>query len=668
MARRISVVLGLAAALLLIYFAILAHAARAATPVDVLRASDSYDLGRDGAVTRIWRVEIRVANAAAARREAQQTMTYSPGLETLDLVEAATRKADGRVLPAGPDAVVEQLPRGSPELDRFTDRRQKVVLLPDVQAGDTVVVAWRKLRARPLLPGFATALYRPVDLPWRDLSLVVRVPRGTVLQSEVHGFRHSVTEDGEAVVHRWQADPAAVAEDSALAAFDRLPRVFVSTWRDWDALARDWAAAALPKAQPTPQIRALAERLVAGAADRREEARRIYDWVSARIRYVALYVGDGALLPTDAGIVLARGWGDCKDHVALFHALLAARSIAAEMVMVNLGDGYSLAGPPGFAQFDHLVTWLPEFGLYADTTAGTAPFGVLPFAAAGKPVLHAVASGALRRTPALAPGGASATLVTQATLLADGRIRGTTRTSATGPFAGDLRHSAQWAEGIGDGAAAAQLRALGLDGGGSFSFAPPETPGNEYEVNGRFALIADPALLEGAGFVPTPGLRLLVRPGDMLLGPLRRDIGETTAAPCHAGRQSEQIVLDLPPGRQLQRVPADLRLETDSVSYLAQWRLANGRLTITRELLSRFPGPVCGGTARREAAAALLAIRRELATQVALADDTAPGAGAPVQRNLTVAVDQDRPGGTGRGAGPQRERGPIAPTEPDGGG
>ena len=114
------------------------------------------------------------------------------------------------------------------------------------------------------------------------------------------------------------------ADDSDFGALDRQPRVFVSTWPDWDALARDWAALALPKAVPTAAIRALAARLAVGSADRREEATRIYDWVSAHIRYVALYQAAGALVPTAAGTVLARGWGDCKDHVALFNALLAS--------------------------------------------------------------------------------------------------------------------------------------------------------------------------------------------------------------------------------------------------------------------------------------------------------------------------------------------------------
>ena len=618
MARQVSVVLGLVSVLLLLFFAI---TARAAAPAQVLRAEDNYELARDGSQVRVWRMQIRPANAAAARREAQQALAYSPSRETLEVIEAATHKADGRILRAAPDAILEQLPPGSAELDHFTDRRQKVVLLPDVEPGDTLVVAWRRTVRHPVLPGFATALYRPADVPWRELTLTVRTPRGTPLFFEAHGFSHSVAVEGEAVVHRWRADPAAEAEDTAFGPLDRLPRVFVSTWPNWDSLAHDWAELALPKALPTTPIRALAVRLVAGSADRREEARRLYEWVSAHVRYVAVYQGDGALVPTAAATVLARGWGDCKDHVALFNALLAARGIAADMVMVNTSDLATLSGVPGFAQLDHLISYLPEFGLYADTTAGTAAFGTLPFTAVGKPVVHAVATGALRRTPPLTPGQAVTSLVTRARLHEDGSMDGTTATTATGPFAADLRHSAQWVQGAGDSAAASQLRALGMIGSGSFDFATPEAVGPAYEVNGRFMLDADPELINGEAFTPPAGLRLLVRPGDVLLGPSRRGIAESTATSCHAGRQTEQIVLDLPKGRHLLRMPGDVRIDTALISYSSHWKLDGSRLSVVRTLDSRLPGSVCAGQIRREAATALAAIRRDLATQVALSDE-----------------------------------------------
>jgi transglutaminase-like putative cysteine protease len=142
-----------------------------------------------------------------------------------------------------------------------------------------------------------------------------------------------------------QADEPA----SALGPYDRLPRVFISSEPDYASFARDYAALVRPHARVTPRIRALAARVAGGVASPCEQARLLYEWVDTHVRYVALYLGNGALEPHDAETVLANGWGDCKDHVVLLQALLVARGIASEMAMLNLGNEYTLSGPPTFA-------------------------------------------------------------------------------------------------------------------------------------------------------------------------------------------------------------------------------------------------------------------------------------------------------------------------------
>src|SRR5262249_4006254 len=133
-------------------------------------------------------------------------------------------------------------------------------------------------------------------------------------------------------------------------------------------------------------------------------------------------------------------YGDCKDHTVLFASLLKAKGIESEMVMINGNDSYSLSEVPTLAQLNHLISWLPEFGLYADTTSGLAPFGTLPLEEYGKPVVHATVAGkALRKTPVLPADAATLTVRSTARLMPDGKITGTTVTAATGPFGIMLR-------------------------------------------------------------------------------------------------------------------------------------------------------------------------------------------------------------------------------------
>ncbi len=599
----------------------------AETPLKILLADNSYDVAADGTYIQTYRFEFRPTNDAAARREAQQAVSYSPSLEDLTITEAYTQKPDGRRIPVAPSAIHDQLPRGGPDLASFSDQRQKVLVFPDVGGGDTLVYAWRRDVHKPVFPGqFMTSVYMSSNNPWGEMSLTVRAPASLALHTEAHDMAGSVEHDGAAVVYRWSASNPTPQSSNAAAVgpYDRLPRVFVSSFAGYQEFAAAYGGLANQKARVTPAIQALADRLTAGIADRHEQARVIYDWVSVNIRYVAVYLNMGALEPHEADAVIADGYGDCKDHVVLFNALLAARGIAAELVMINLGTHYTLSAPPTFAQLNHAITYLPEFGIYADTTAGTAPFGTLPFEEYGKPVVHAVASGiALRHVPTLAPGQATMELRTDATMDDDGAITGTTTTLAHGPFAVDLRRTAAWAEATGiANAAAAQLRALGTEGSGAFSFEPPNGLLASYAMSGQFQLDARAEIVEGDGFMPPTGLRVLTRPGDLLLGPLSmRKLADTEPTPCFAGRQREDIVLRLPKGRHLIRLPKKVILENSLLDYHSSWEMDGPSLVMHRELVSHPGGQLCIGAERRAAAEAMAVIRHDERRQIALADE-----------------------------------------------
>ncbi|MBV9813574.1 MAG: DUF3857 and transglutaminase domain-containing protein, partial [Acetobacteraceae bacterium] len=511
-------------ALLLLSAATATPAAAAAPPLVIVAADNAYEVQADGSYVQTYRFVFRPTNDASARQEAQQAITYNPALEDFAILEAHTQKPDGRTIAVPPDAVHDALPPADPDLTSFGESRQKIILFPDVAGGDTLSYTWRRTVKHPLFPGqFMTSIFMASGTPWLALDLTVTAPAATKLQTEWHGFDYDEHQNGERTVRHWHgSDPGGSGRQAAVGPYDRLPRVFVSTFPDYDSFAAAYARLVAAKAEPTPTLRGLADTLTAGVTDRREQARLLYDYVSLHVRYAAVYLSNGALEPRPAEQVLADGYGDCKDHTVLFNALLAAKGIAAELVMVNIGAHYTLSGPPTFAQLNHAISYLPEGDLYADTTPRTAPFGTLQFEEYGKPVVHAVSDGhAVRRIPALAADAALLHLQTDATLRADGSIVGDTVTEARGPFSAELRGRALWAEATGAGSAAViQLRSLGAEGVGDLAWAPPERLAPGYEMSGHFVLEPQPGILDGDSFAPPVGLRVSSRTGDRLLGPL----------------------------------------------------------------------------------------------------------------------------------------------------
>jgi hypothetical protein len=406
--------------------------------------------------------------------------------------------------------------------------------------------------------------------------------------------------------------------------FDRMPRLFVSSFASYDDLGRAYAALAADKIAVSPKIKALADEITAGLTDRRQQAQKLYEWVSKHIRYVAVFIGRGSLVPHQADAILADGYGDCKDHTVLFASLLKAKGIASDIVLINLGNSYRLPEVASLGELNHAISYLPEFGVYADTTAGTAPFGVLPLEEYGKPVIHAgTTQKALRSVPIVPRDSTYTILRTVAQLMPDGRISGTTVSAAAGAISVSLRGIGLAIAAAGSDKVAKQiLQAQGQDGKGSFEVmvADPRSP--SYSITAHFELEPQPRLVAGDSFAPPSALAVVTHPGDGLLGPLAAsDLGEDEETPCYTGHQTEELSLALPERKRLVRLPQDLRVDNEYLRYSAHWSLAGRILTVRREFFAMIDTPLCAGPARHAVAAALRQIREDYRTTIALADD-----------------------------------------------
>jgi len=604
-----------------------AHRVDAApAPITNLLLTSDYEVQSDGRFDRVTHMERRASNDAAAQAIAQFAFSYSPSIEKLEIVEAYTRKADGQILRVDPSAIRDQLPAGDRALLTFTDGRQKVIVFPQVAAGDTIVFTASQHVLHPRFPRlFAVShlFYRTED--WDDVRISIQAPSTLPLQFDAVGAEVERSEAAGTIHYTWhfRASAASIEEPAAIAPIDELPRLIVTSAPDWDSIGHAYAAIAEPKAAVTPRVQALADEITAGVGDRRQQAERLYQWVSLHIRYVAIFLGNGAIEPHDADTVLANGYGDCKDHTVLFAALLRVKGIDSESVLINLGNSYQLTVPAPFPRLNHAISYLPEFGVYADTTARLARFGTLPFQEYGKPVILAVRSGpVLRQLPPLPPGAATTALTTTARFTADGRIIGDSTTEATGPFALSLRIAEQRVEAMGaEVGAAKQLRSFGEEGTGRFAFPATDLSAETVTASGHFDLDGGIHLTGGNILSLPSGLRLLIRPGDLLLGPLGlRGLPDSEPTPCYAGRQTEVLTLTLPADRHIERLPQGRKITNAAFEFTSHWSADGQTVTVRRELVSRIDQPLCAGQLRIDAAHALAEIRRDYGDRVILAD------------------------------------------------
>ena len=621
--------ISLASALALAVSIPLGAAPASESPITIKLLTSDVVVEADGTYVNTEHWEILARNGAAAQQAAQQVKQYSESMGDLDVIEAYTLKADGTRIPVDQSAIFTQLPQGSANANAaITDLKQKLIVFPNVAAGDVVAFTIKKHINHPF---FAKYFYDNDFFP-RTISIEeargsIVVPKSMPLNIESHDMTFTKEETDSATSYRWTyAAPDALTEDnSQVSTYDRSPRFFVSSFKDYDEFARAYQSLAAPLIDVTPKIQTLADSITAGVSDRRQQAQKIYEWVSGHIRFVYLELGRGSVVPHSAEAVLANGYGDCKDHSVIFAALLKAKGIDSQIVLINLDNAYTLSEVPTLAQLNHAITWLPEFDLYADTTAGVAPFGVLLFQEYGKPVVHAVSTGkAVRRTPVLPSGATSVSQTTAMKIDLAGRVTGETKTVATGPYSITLRNLGLQILAYGvENAAASQLKALGAPGGtGTFELASPSDLGPEYAVLGRFDIAPEPELLSGSAFGMMSGLRLINTTGDLLLGPLwNYRLGADDPTPCYAGHTKEDISLELPAGKHLVKLPADSKIADDHVQFAAHWSLEGRTVSVRRDFTVTVDQPLCEGDIRKTAVKALSAIRDSYNAQISVVDD-----------------------------------------------
>lgn len=596
-----------------------------ASAQDLLLLTDDAIVESNGWYLKTVHVEIAVPNPASAAIVGQQAIFYADDSERVEVVEAYTRKADGRKVTVRSDAILTQATPADTGVRLLDDRRRKVIVFSDVGADDAVVYTYTRRSKQPYFEGhFWDMDAVPNASTVQQWRKSIRMPRGLALQVETHGMEFSKEEANEHTTYRWRYSASAAHATTApiLSQWDTSPRMFASTFKDYPEFAQAYSEIAASAMRVTPKIQTLAREITSGS-DRRQHARQIYDWITTHIRFVAIELGRGAMFPRAADTVLDHRYGDCKDHAVLFSALLKAKAIDSDIVLVNTSNSYTLSGPPTLAQLNHAIVWIDEFKQYADTTLGVAPFGTLPFSEYGKPAVHLGArTEVLRRTPLVPGKDAMFFLRTISHISADGKLIGESETTATGPYLVMLRQIGNLIQALGPTRAAVEyFRKAGIAGAGVFDLESRSDLPSVYSIRGRFEVGPRPELYARAFPMPS-GMRLLGFAGDGLMGPLfDRNVPSSEATPCYSGHAVEDLSVEAPPGKRFAKVPHDQTVQSDHIVFTARWSQFGRLMNVRREFRSTIGEPLCQEHVRESVARVLAQVAESFPTQLALVDD-----------------------------------------------
>ncbi len=135
-------------------------------------------------------------------------------------------------------------------------------------------------------------------------------------------------------------------------------RVELSAFKDWTELSRLMAPAYVQAASlsPTSPLKAEAEKIRAAHSTSEGRALAALRLVEHDVRYLALVLNAGGLVPASADETWTRRFGDCKAKTALLIALLTELGIEAKPALVAAEGGYGMNdGLPRVGAFDHVI-------------------------------------------------------------------------------------------------------------------------------------------------------------------------------------------------------------------------------------------------------------------------------------------------------------------------
>jgi transglutaminase-like putative cysteine protease len=556
-----------------------------------------YHLNADGSHVEQHDWALTILQESALARAKQSSISYSTSIQKAEVLHAYTLKADGRRI---------EVPKSNYQLEVnsgrdkntpvFSDYSTLTVVFPDVDVGDSVALAYKIVQTEPIFPGqFSVAGTFPRLYAYDDVKISIDAPAALWTQYQARQMSEQRTQQDGRVRLEWAyQNPNPIKskrQDWSVYDVEQEPGYAFSTFKSYADIAQAYGLRARPKAAVTPAIQALADSIVKELKAPREQARALYDWVAGNVTYAGNCIGVGAVVPHDTAFILENRMGDCKDHATLLQALLAAKGIASTQALINAGSTYRLPKIPVVSTVNHVINYLPELNLYADSTSQTTPFGMLPFSDIGKPVLLLDGYQDGAQTPSPPPGANRQEMKSTIRIGADGGASGEIDIRLKGMFAVNarsrLRHLPKDRE---DEMVKNVFSGMGLIGDGSIDKQDPKALLDTYQYQVKFK-VDELVLIPGpAAFAVFP--LFSEAPIYSFLGAATERL-ETTDVACTNGASVEEYVYHFPKNMRVLAVPRDLRVANDVLAYRATYRLKGHTLTVKRALEEKLPGAIC---------------------------------------------------------------------------
>jgi hypothetical protein len=350
---------------------------------------------------------------------------------------------------------------------------------------------------------------------------------------------------------------------------------------------------------PSPEITAQAQTLVAGAPDFYGKLKKITEYIQKNIRYFIVSRGISGWQAHYAGDIFRNRYGDCKDKTTLLISMLGAVGIQAHYVMVDDRRGVVDPDAPSFYG-NHMITAIevpsdlndPRLMAIAkgkdgkrylifDPTNERVPVGNMPNYEQGSyGLLSAGDTSQLLALPVLPPDANGMEETGAFTLNPDGSLTGNVNLASVGPEGADLRLDLKYSDEKERRAGVERMVARDLPGVtlDSLDFVQPSDLEKPLEIHlkvtvPQYAHNAGPLLLVRPRVVGDDAIPFDDRPR---IFPINLDA---------TGHWHDSFDITLPAGYVIDDLPDPVSIATDFGSYHSTVTAKGNVLHFDRELV-----------------------------------------------------------------------------------
>lgn len=578
-------------------------------PAVVLYKEQNVTLDSGGKLVTVDRYAVRVLTRDG-RREALAIAMYLTNFSQVKDMQAWLIAPDGSVKSYGKKEIVDQI--SDPD-DIYDEYRVKLISAKNDSDIGYVFGYTATVEDKPLF--YQDKWNFQDELPTLLSRYTLSLPDGWKATSLTFN-RSEVAPQVSGSTYTWELrDLAPISFEPMSPSFVNIaPRIVVNyspaqgsqdvnrAFADWADVSRWGTSLHAPQVVVDDEVAAKARELAAGAKTELDVIRAIGTFVQ-KLQYISVDIGVGygnGYRPRPSNVVLARGYGDCKDKANLMRAMLKALKIEAYPIAIFSGDpDYVRKEWPSPAQFNHCIIAVkvsdqtnaptviqhPKLGrlMIFDATDEYTPVGDLPdYLQGSKALLMAGDDGGLIEMPVTPPDFNAWNRETEVTLADDGSIKGTIRERATGQEARAARtmyrrlSASDFSKAIEGwltrGASAARLVKL----------TPEDKQADAaFDMDVEFTAPSYGQLMQNRLLVFKP--TVASRTNSIYL--TEKDRSHPVMLDSNSFR--EKVTFNLPQGFAVDELPDPISVETPFGKYATTYEARDGKLYFTRSLTTK---------------------------------------------------------------------------------